>query len=330
MYIFDAHQDIADSLLLTAHGNFWKRNRVHEGWNDLHLPVNNQSDFVRLKEGAVKALFGVSCAVSVDDKGNIIPCLTHFNDTLEQINLYHQLVKESTGKIKLITNKNGIKSLSKNSLNVLLAIEGADSIDEKLVNLHTFYNLGVRSIGLTWSFNNNLAGGCNENGELTELGVRVIKEMNELGIILDLSHISEKSFFQALKVNKKPAIISHACCKAVYNHPRNVTDNQMKAVAKTGGAVGICAVPKFVGDLSINAYVNHLLHAIKVVGVNHVIIGTDFGSMTGEKLIPNFGEVSDLKNLELLLKKQGLKKNQIEKLFHKNLEGILSKVLPVI
>lgn len=332
MYFFDAHQDLGDAFLYASHGDFWRKNDLHEGWNDLGLPANNQIDIVRLKEGKVKALFGVSCAFGVDSENNIIPCPNHLKETLRQINMYHNLKKQSKGKIKFITKSSDVNKISKNELNFLLAIEGADSIDEELINLDTFFNLGVRSIGLTWSYANRLSGGCNYDGELLALGKKVVRRMNELGIILDLAHIGEKSFYDALEVNKKPAIISHTCCKAVYDHPRNVTDDQIKAIASTGGAVGIYGIPRYVNDpkkSSLDDIAKHILHVIDVVGINHVIIGSDFGAMLEYKLIKGFQEVNDLPNLTNHLKKKyGLTKDELDKISHKNLETILVKTLP--
>lgn len=330
MYTFDAHQDIADAMLYASHGNFWKKNKLHEGWNDLNLPVNNQSDFIRLKKGNVKSVFGVSCAFAVDPKGNIVPCPNHLHETLRQLNLYHQLHREGKQKINFIKTKGDLSKIRSYDLSFLLAIEGADSIDEDLVNLETFFNLGVRSIGLTWSFNNALAGGCNEDGNLTKLGKKAISRMAQLGIILDLSHLNEKSSISAVKASTKPMIISHTASSSVYNHPRNASDKVMKMVAESGGAVGICAVPKFINENpTIDDVVRHFSHTIELVGIKNVIVGTDFGSMTGEKLIPNFAEVSDMPNIIKLFKKDlKLTNNEIELVTHQNLENILYKILP--
>ena len=330
MYTFDSHQDIADAILYASHGDFWRKNGLHEGWNNLGLPVNNQSDFIRLKQGEIRAIFGVSCAFSTDKNGNIIPSPNHLHETLKQINLFHQLLAESKGKIQLIRNRSDLKNIINYTLSFLLAIEGADSIDSELVNLETFFNLAVRSIGLTWSFNNKLAGGCNEDGKLTNLGKKAIRKMNDLGIILDLSHLNDVSAYRAIEVSERPVIVSHAACRTVYDHPRNVPDKLIKLVAQTGGAVGICGVPKFIDkDPSIDDVASHFAHALKLVGVKHVIIGTDFGSMTAEKLIPQFEEVNDVpKLLAHLSKKLGLKKDELERIAHKNLEKILEKTLP--
>lgn len=328
MYIFDAHQDIADALLFSSHGDFWRKNDLQEGWNRLGLPVNNQVDFPRLKEAAVKALFGASCAFSVGEKGEIAPSKNHFLETLCQLNLYHRLQREREGQIQIIKTRADLKKITDFNLSFLLSVEGADSIEKDSVALETFFNLGVRSIGLTWNYRNGLAGGCAQEGGLTELGKRVIKKMENLGIALDLAHLNEESFFQALEVSEKPVFVSHTACRSVHEHMRNITDEQIKAVAKGGGVVGICGVPKFVGELNIKKVVDHFMHAIKVAGIEHVVIGTDFGAMTDEKLISGFQEVNNLPKLIETLRKGGLSNEDIEKICHGNLERFLAETLP--
>jgi membrane dipeptidase len=329
MYVIDTHEDISDSVLYSAHGDFWKRNELHEGWNDLKLPVNNQSDFFRLKDGGVKCIFGATCAFGVDENGTIVPCPDHLMETLRHLNFYHQLYRDGKGKIPpFILKKSDLNKIEKNDLSILLSIEGADSIDEDLIALETFFNLGVRCIGLTWSYNNRLAGGCNEDGHLTDLGVRSIRRMEELGITLDLAHINKASCLEAVEVSSKPVIVTHTACKHVHDHLRNMTDEELKAVASTGGAVGICGVPKMVGKLTIEKMIDHMDHMVKIVGIDHVIMGSDFGSMTAEQLIPHFSEVSDFPNLTLALSKRGWKETDIEKLYSKNILRILKANLP--
>lgn len=330
MKIFDLHEDIADSVLYTAHGDFWKRNDLKEGWNDLGIPVNNQSDFVRLQEGNVSAIFGVSCAFGVSADGKIIPSNSHKKDTTEQVNLYLDFKKQKPASINTIKSKKDLNSVADFDLSILLAIEGADSIQSKEV-LEEFFDLGVRSIGLTWSYDNALAGGCAEGGQLTEIGKEIIKHMESLGILLDLAHISEKSHFEALSIVSKPTIVSHTCCKGVYDNERNLTDDQIVAVAETGGLVGICGIARFVGPedtVELDDLMNHFDHAISLVGIDSVGIGSDMGAMTSKRLIPNFSEVSDMPHLVEAFRKRGYKEEEIEKVAYKNIERVLREVLP--
>ncbi len=341
MYIFDTHQDITDAMLYSTRTDFWREHTLHEGSNELGLPVNNQTDFVRLKKGNIKGVFAVTCAVGVDSSKKsddpascIIPAPDHLRESLRHISKYHQLRAESNGKIQFIERKSDLESIEKYDVSFVMAMEGADSITESLVELETYFNLGVRSIGLTWSYTNGLAGGCNDTDtELTETGKKAIRRMNELGIILDLAHINEKSFYQALEVSTRPAIISHTASKVVYNHPRNVTDEQLKVVADTGGAIGIFGIPRMIGDhhneqLTVEHIFNHIDHVVNVVGIDHVMLGPDFGTMLDSKLIPGFEQVTDIENLLNIMREKGYRAEDMEKIAHKNIERVLREVLP--
>ena len=157
------------------------------------------------------------------------------------------------------------------------------------------------------------------------------ERMEELGILLDLSHINEKSGYQALEVSTKPVIVSHTAAKSVYDHERNFTDDQMKAVAKTGGAVGICAVPKFIGiegKVGLSDVVEHIKYTVDLVDIDHVILGTDFGAMTAKQLMSDFAEVSDMPDLTKALITAGFSESDIDKIAHGNIERVLSETLP--
>lgn len=329
MYIFDLHQDISDSMLYTAHGDFWKRSDLHEGWNNYkNIPVNNQSDYPRLQEANVRAIFAACCAIHITPEGNVLPCEDHFSEVKEHIDLYHRLVDESNGKVRFILNKKDIDAVPDTSLNFLLAIEGADSIDEDLKNLEYFAERGVRSIGFTWNYTNNLAGGCMENGGLSPLGKRAIKKMEELGIVLDLAHINENSFWDCIEVSTKPVIISHTGCRFCFETTRNTSDEQKRAVKETGGTIGIFGVPKYLGEPTMEKVIEHIEHSVEVAGIDHVSLGTDFGSMTAIKLIPNFEQVTDIPNLITQLEKRGWSNSDLEKLCYKNIERVLRETLP--
>ncbi len=341
MYIFDTHQDITDAMLYSTRTDFWREHKLRDGSNDIGLPVNNQTDFVRLKKGNVKGVFAVTCAVGVDPSKKsddpascIIPAPDHLRESLRHIAVYHRLKTESDGKIQFIERKSDLERIENYDVSFVLAMEGADSITESLVELETYFNLGIRSIGLTWSYTNGLAGGCNDTDtELTKTGRKAIRRMNELGIILDLAHINEKSFYQALDVNTRPAIISHTASKVVYDHPRNVTDKQLKAVAETGGSIGIFGIPRMIGDhknkqLTVEHIFNHVDHVIDVVGVDHVMLGPDFGTMLDSQLIQGFEQVIDTQNLLNMMREKGYKDEHIEKIAHKNIERVLGTVLP--
>lgn len=170
---------------------------------------------------------------------------------------------------------------SEGKLAAILVIENSDGTERSLNILHMLHQMGVRSIGLTHNPTSWAAAGndeTNSNGGLTNYGIALIKEMNKLGMLVDISHISEPGFWNVIDVAQKPIIASHSNCKAVCDHPRNLTDEQIKALAQNGGSMGVTFVPSFV-DASAPSFerlIDHIDHAVQLVGPNHIGIGSDF------------------------------------------------------
>jgi membrane dipeptidase len=142
------------------------------------------------------------------------------------------------------------------------------------------YRLGVRSAQLTYNIHNGLADGCVEptDAGLTKIGKQVVREMNRVGMVVDGSHTGRRSSLEAIELCDAPFIFSHSGCKTLYDHPRNITDEQIKACAATGGVVGIVGLPYFLGDPakpSLELMIRHIVHAVELAGVEHVGFGSD-------------------------------------------------------
>ncbi len=134
-----------------------------------------------------------------------------------------------------------------------MTVEGGEPLEGEIRILRVLYRLGVRGLGLTWNNRNELADGVGEDrtgGGLTSLGRQVVQEMNRLGMFVDVSHLSEPGFWNVMELCTAPVIASHSNCSAVWNHPRNLTDRQIKAIAEHGGVIGVNLVPDFVGHPS--------------------------------------------------------------------------------
>jgi len=326
--IFDLHQDISDSIVYTAHTNFFDRSGLHDGWNHLNIPVNNQSDYERLSEGGVRVIGGASCAIDTNEKGEITPCRDHWGEIQKQIELYHEIQQTKSDEIQIVETTNDLNAADEYRLNIILTIEGADSLADDPGRLTRWFEQGVRSIGLTWSYTNGIAGGCDEAGDLREAGRHIIGEMERLGILLDLAHINEESFWSALETSSKPVIVSHAACSGVHEHPRNLSDEQVRAIGETGGVVGIAGVPKFVGGQNVDSVIEHIDHAIQYAGTEHVAIGSDFGSMTAPRLLDDFYDVTCFPYLVDRLSARGYGQDVIEKVTKQNAERVFRTTLP--
>jgi len=165
----------------------------------------------------------------------------------------------------------------------VLAMEGGEPIQESVDALRVFYGMGMRVLGLTWNQRNLLAEGVGEeraNGGLTELGREVVAEANRLGILLDCSHLSVRSFWDLVETSTKPVIASHSNAKALCGHRRNLDDDQMRALVATGGIIGINGVADFItddgNDASLDRMLDHVDYIIGLAGTEHVALGPDF------------------------------------------------------
>ncbi len=151
------------------------------------------------------------------------------------------------------------------------------SMERKLAKLRIFHRLGVRSVQLTHNGRNELGDGIIDRGtggRLSQYGVAVIREMNRLGMLIGVSHLSESGFYHALEVSEKPIVATHSNCRALYDNPRSLTDDQIKALASHGGVVGIQFLKLMMSELTLEHYLDHIDHACKLVGVDHVAATT--------------------------------------------------------
>ena len=177
---------------------------------------------------------------------------------------------------ELVANKyNGQKS-------IMLGIENGLALEGDISNVQHFVDRGVVYITLCHNGDNDIcdsARGSNTHNGVSEFGAKVIGEMNRLGVMVDLSHAAEKSFWDAMDISSTPIVCSHSSCRALCDHPRNLTDSQMKALADKGGVCQITIYHGFLrseGEATVRDVLEHLDHAVKVMGIDHVGIGTDF------------------------------------------------------
>jgi membrane dipeptidase len=169
-------------------------------------------------------------------------------------------------------------------LAVIFQFQNARPIGYDASLVEVFHRLGVRSIQLTYNIKNLIGDGCTERTDcgLSNLGVAVVREMNRVGILVDLSHTGFRTTMDAMEVSSSPVVFSHSNAKAVYDHPRNLTDEQIRALARTGGVVGLNGFPPVVcaGDAppTLEDFLAHLDHIADLVGVEHVGLGLDYFS----------------------------------------------------
>ena len=259
----------------------------------------------------------------------------------------------------------------------LMGMEGGYAIDEKIANVERFYQMGVRYLSPAWSVSTSWAGSSgDEAGKtrgLNDFGKQVIREMNRLGIMVDVSHLSDRAFWDIVNTSTRPVIATHSGCRAITNVPRNLTDEMIVALAKTGGVINVIFYPEHLepgysekkkkvdaeiaaqvqrasdeekGDaahkklardrvrrdeylkrlppVSVARIVDHIDHIVKLVGIDHVGIGSDFD---GVQVVPaDMKSVADLPNLTKELLKRGYSESDIDKILGGNMLRVMEEV----
>ncbi len=217
---------------------------------------------------------------------------------------------------------------NRNKLAAVLHLEGGECLGNDLEILSLLYRAGLRSLGLTWNNRNQLADGLGEGqngGGLSMMGREVAAEMERLGMLLDLSHIAVKSFYDALGCYQKPILVSHANAYSLCQHWRNLDDSQLKALAEHGGLIGITQVADFVSETqpSTETMIDHMVYIAELIGVEHVALGSDFDGADNMVI----KDVAGYSQLPELLAKRGFTQPEIEMILHKNALSILEQVL---
>lgn len=203
------------------------------------------------------------------------------NPILESIDLFYEKVLTLPGMRHIRTCADLEACRKDGKTGALLSLEGAEGLQGKLSALRLMHRLGVRAIGFTWNEANWAADGAMEprGGGLTSQGTKFVKACNELDIIIDVSHLSERAFWDVAALSEKPIIASHSNAKALCDHPRNLTDLQIQAIIECGGVIGVTFVPMFLrasGHATIKDVLDHIDHICSLGGGNNVMIGSDF------------------------------------------------------
>lgn len=272
--------------------NFLNRTLVIDGHFDLLMDVQVQREKGRTKviemdylprfiEGEVNV---VVAALFVDSQFLPEKALSM---ALQQISALHQEVEESPEKLMICYGADDMELAEKSGkIGFLLSLEGAEPLGKDLSLLRIFYELGVRNLGLVWSRRNEVGDGSyfqpvreGRKGGITSFGVKVIEEAERLGITIDVSHLNDEGFWDVMEIAKKPVIASHSNSRVLCGTMRNLTDEQIKAIASRNGVIGINAVNMLVGDddasSHIDQLIHHINHIIEVAGIQSISLGLD-------------------------------------------------------
>lgn len=222
-----------------------------------------------------------------------------------------------------------IRNYASEEISAFLTIEEGGILNGDITRLDRLYEEGIRLITLTWNYENCIGYPNSRDSEIMQkglkpFGVEVVEKMNELGMIIDVSHLSDGGFWDVLKYSKKPIVASHSNARSLCDHPRNLSDEMIKALADKGGIAGINLYPYFVnkdGKATVQDIADHVWHMYQTGGEDFVAVGTDFdGFDEGELEIVHMGEMGKLYDA---VKKRGLTERQMEKLWSDNVIRVI-------
>lgn len=250
----------------------------------------------------------------------------------------HRVCDALGEECNLIQTKSDLAELNaQNGHHLMLTMEGVAPLLADLDLLELFWRFGFRSVGLTHNANNWAAGGCTPSDDhrygLTDDGRRLVKMSLELGLAIDCAHLSRQGFYDVLHLmNGKPLINTHACCAEFVDIERNLTNDQLVKLADTGGVVGITFVPDFlarnkdVSRVSSEDVFRHLEHAVNLIGIDHVAIGSDFD---GVRFLPNdLKDPCSIPNLVQRMFDAGWSDEDVAKVVGGNWRRVLNELLP--
>jgi membrane dipeptidase len=249
--------------------------------------------------------------------------------TLRQINIAREFIFKD---IPMVTTGTLIDTAERGNLSGMLTIEGADFVGDDLFLIDLVHSLGVRLITLTWNQRNSLADGVglgNFAGGLTRLGRASVKRMQDLKIIVDVSHLSDPGFWDMNTVTTKPFVASHSNCRSLCNHPRNLTDEQIQAIIEHKGLIGINLVPDFIApDPQAQTLINlarHAAHIADLGGLDNLCLGLDLDGMP--RLPAGFNDVQDVIQLAEALGEVGFSEGETQAICCNNLLRFLKNYL---
>jgi membrane dipeptidase len=329
-------------------------------------------DAVRAKAGGLNAQF-FSIWVEPQLFGGGGPTAVKRAD--DQIEAIRQMAQQHPETWGFATSADDIRQLvADGKIAALLGLEGGYAIDERLENVDRYYKMGVRYMSPAWSVSTSWAGSSGDeigsSRGLNDFGKAVIREMNRLGMMVDVSHVSDKTFWDIIATSSKPIVATHSACRAIANVPRNLTDDMIRALAKTGGVVNVIFYPehlepgwsekkhrvdieitplvqqasaaesggavhkKIARDrvraeeyarrlprVSLSRIVDHIDHVVKLVGIDHVGIGSDFDGVQATTV--DLATVADLPNLTSELVRRGYSEDDVRKIMGGNMLRVM-------
>ncbi|MEJ2448476.1 MAG: membrane dipeptidase, partial [Anaerolineales bacterium] len=249
----------------------------------------------------------------------------------QMIDLLRLIESDSQGSVQIVKDYRGLTSCLENQvMAAVLHLEGAEPIDPDLSNLGEFYDLGMRSLGITWSRPNVFGHGVpfaypghpDSGPGLTQPGRELVQACNKLGVMIDLAHLNEKGFWDVADLSSAPLVSTHSAAHQLVPKARNLTDDQLKAIADSGGVVGVifsvndlAGERRPINDAPLTAIINHITYIAELIGVEHAAFGSDFD---GTRIPSELQDVSRCQKLVDVLEDAGFSMEEREQICWKN------------
>ena len=302
---------------------------------DRHTPPNGQSDIPRFRDGGVDAqIFSIWISPTTYASSTYFSTAVRFLDTLKA------QVGRNSKDVGLVTRSDSVDALcQQKKIAGIVVVEGGHCLEDKIENLKAFYNAGVRVMTITWNnspmWNADTAwavsaqdASAGKKGGLNDFGKQVIRTMDSLGMIIDVSHVGPQTVTDILATSKNPIIASHSGAYALRNHYRNLTDIQIRAIASRGGVIGVVFYPPFLvstGTARLDDVVRHIDYIKNLVGVDYIAIGSDFDGMDGSSPV-GLEDVSRFPALTAALLQKGYTEQDLRKILGENFMRVFRAV----
>ncbi|KAL3422111.1 membrane dipeptidase [Phlyctema vagabunda] len=335
-----ARKLLAEVPLIDGHNDFpymvrgWYKNRLDTPDFDIQDMPIGQTDLIRLARGMIGGQFWsafVPCPTKTDDFSTTT-VLDPLLATLQQIDLIHSFISLYPDTFGLATSAAEIWEVFRSRrIASLIGVEGLHQIGNSVSVLRMFYRLGVRYVTLTHDGNNMWAesatAATTPHGGLSEKGKSLVKEMNRMGMIIDLSHTNHETQIQTLNISIAPVIFSHSSCFQLTPHVRNVKDETLILLRQNRGIIMICFLPSLTkmptSPAAVSSVVSHIIHAGELIGYSHVGIGSDFdGMLTGPE---GLDDVSCYPALVVELLKRGVSEEDVRLVMGENIIRVLEE-----
>jgi membrane dipeptidase len=312
LFIVDAHEDIA------FHLSFFKRDFVNP-------TVPCMITLPWLKQGNIRLLFN-----TIFVHPQFKPQKTT-KVASKQFEIYERLFDQHKDSIMQINDGEDLLELQNSKkIGFVTLMEGAEPIEEP-DKLNEFYDRGVRIIGLAWNDRNRYASGTDSKSGLTNEGMELVKRMNDLRITLDLSHLNENSFWEALEICETIPIATHSNARAITDHPRNLKDDQLRAIAERGGVIGLVLYNNFLRKgnrtATLEDVFSHAEYIVDLCGEDHIGIGSDLDGGKINEFPEDIRTVADIPKIADFILKKGYSEERVRKIMGGNFLRVIKENL---